>query len=406
MIFITGATGFLGREVLGRLLVANQDEEFCVVVRPSKELSAEKRMRAVLENMFGAEKTSQYLNRVKVIPGDLSLANMGVGETELENLANQTSSVLHCAATTSLGQALEDAREANVASTQNVLKFCDKAAEKNRDSFELHHVSTAYVAGDTNAVVLPSELRPTGSFRNAYEKSKAEAEALVRDAHDRFNVQIYRPSMIVGDSVTGETSAFNVIYIPTRYLAQGICSILPARENTPCDIVPVDYVADAIVALSQQRIKSGHCYHLCSGVGRESTLSEMVELIITFFSAYRKKKKSLLQAPLLVPPETILTLQNAALQGVKHLEARFSRGFRVLKEILHLLPYMASNPQFNTDDTVKALNGVMTEPPLFRDYAEAVFTYCLHTNWGKEEWTNPLELDNWYRRYQLANISA
>ncbi len=135
----------------------------------------------------------------------------------------------------------------------------------------LYYVSTAYVAGLRQGVVGPDELSFSAGFRNAYEQTKAEAEALVRDVSSRFPTVIFRPSIIVGDSISGQTSAFNVIYVPAKLLVRGLFRFVPAVPNIPFDVVPVDYVADAIAHLSRLPLPSGTCYHLTVGIGREST---------------------------------------------------------------------------------------------------------------------------------------
>ncbi|MCB0344570.1 MAG: SDR family oxidoreductase [Bdellovibrionales bacterium] len=403
MIFLTGATGFLGREVLGRMLVASPDETVLVLVRASKEQSAQQRVRTILNETFGESLAGKYSERVRVLEGDLSLENFGLGDSAIKDLSNDVNQIFHCAASTDLGQSLVDARAANVGGAQRVLRFARECSKSAETPCSLLHVSTAYVAGDTDQVVASSDLCLNRSFRNGYEQSKAEAEQLVRAASSDLKTCIVRPSMIVGDSITGATSAFNVIYIPARYIASGLFKVLPARANTPCDLVPVDYVADAVIALAESSQESGLCYHLCSGVGRESTLREIVDLVLKTFNEARRRGLSLLQAPQLISPDTFSHLYRG---GFKNIEEQFSRGLRVLKEILHLLPYMAANPRFDMSLTNRTLEGLVTPAPLFKDYGPLVFNYCLQTNWGKREWTNPDNLQNWWMRSQFASVSA
>jgi long-chain acyl-CoA synthetase len=316
---------------------------------------------------------------------------MGLGEGELRALASDTESIFHCAASTSLGQPIELAREANVGSTERVLRLARLAQESSNLTVEFFHVSTAYVAGDTSAIVTPEELRVGATFRNGYEQSKAEAEQLVRSHADELHTCIFRPSMIVGDSITGQTNAFNVIYIPARYLASGLLSFLPAHPNTPCDLVPVDYVADAMVALSAQKPDSGSCFHISAGVGREAAISEIVEFIIKIFNQYRRRGLEMLPLPSFIPPDRSVI-------GMKQIESGVTAGIRVFKEMFHLFPYMVKNPQFDTSKTFKALDGQLAQPPLFSEYGEKVFEYCAQTNWGKRAWSNPAAYQNWWSR--------
>ena len=386
MIFLTGCTGFLGRELLGRLLVARPTERFCLLVRPSKKESGEQRVKGLLKEIFG-EQSNRYLDRIEIVEGDVSEDRFGLGESAFCELAERVDTVFHCAASTSLGDSIELCRQSNVRGTREVLAL-SRSSQALRGDCRLHHVSTAFVAGDRQDIVKPDELHTSGSFKNAYEQSKAEAEALVRAEYGRIRTNIYRPSIIVGDSVTGQTSAFNVIYIPARYLASGLISMLPGRPNTPIDVVPVDYVADAIVALSGDEAATGGCFHLCSGVGREATLREIVEHIVRAVNNYARAnytrvREAIFRTPEIVAPEMI------------HL-AQASLG--LLKQIWHLLPYMSRNPRFDIGATTRMLHGVLNPPPLFDLYAPQMFAYCLETNWGKRTWQNPAELKSWIHR--------
>src|SRR5207244_3140089 len=112
------------------------------------------------------------------------------------------------------------------------------------------HVSTAYVAGEADGSFGEGDLDVGQSFRNAYERTKFEAEVAVRERASTLPVQVVRPSIIVGDSRSGWTPAFNVLYAPLRAFSRGAYPMIPARRSAPVDVVPVDYVADAILALA------------------------------------------------------------------------------------------------------------------------------------------------------------
>ncbi len=326
---------------------------------------------------------------MEVVDGDLTLENFGLGESEFVELAGRTTAIYHCAASTSFSQSLPEARLANVASVEQVLKFSTLSALANPALFSLMHVSTAYVAGETRQVVLPSDLNLSSHFRNSYEQSKAESESLVRGASDKFRTCIVRPSMVVGDSVTGSTSAYNVIYGPARLLTRGIFSVLPAIDSTPIDLVPVNYIAKAMISLQQAALPSGSAFHLCTGVGRESSLREVIDHLISAFNLYRKRK-GLLHVPLLVAPE-LLSIASASLSAatsaasftMRRVERLIAEHFDSLKHILHFVPYMLVNPRFDCSATERVLLGKVSQPPLFTEYAERLFTYCFLSDWGK-----------------------
>jgi hypothetical protein len=189
----------------------------------------------------------------------------------------------------------------------------------------------------------------------------------------------------VGDSQTGHTSAFNVIYVPARMIATGVLKTLPAKPLAPFDVVPVDYVADALFQLSQKKDRSANCYHLCAGVGRESNPWEIVEFLIKVFERYSLRGLQVLHAPAFLSPELLHKIY-ASIRSVT--EVARSR-VRTLERIvgkqggatLPFLPYMIQNPRFDTTETVSDLGGLAA--PLFSEYAERLFRYCAETDWGR-----------------------
>jgi long-chain acyl-CoA synthetase len=436
MYFITGATGFLGSQLLARLLVSEPKVEFAVLVRARDQNEARKRIRRVLEETFStssntsnspdssaastpsastSESESYYLrdalSRVRVVCGDLCEEDFGLGSDAFTRLAKEVRTIYHCAASTSLDQKLEDARQANVASTRQVLRLAELAqsfsnsqisldgtSESHENIVRLHHVSTAYVAGNTERTVKPSELRRDVGFRNAYEQSKAESEWLVRSASDRLQTTIYRPSIVVGDSITGQTSAFNVLYVPVRFILSGLLNAVPARPTAPFDVVPIDYVADAIQDLSKISGESGTCYHLCAGIGRESSPAEILDLVIRTAHLYTTRK---LHVPAFVSPELItraISSFSAAYEGLLQLEKLVSDHLKIFRKTVPFIPYMITNPRFDCSQTTSALSGIHKEAPLFTSYAEQIFCYCLETDWGRSPWTNPNKLRTWAER--------
>ncbi len=384
--------------MLGRLLLAYPNEKIGVLIRPTCENSSRERSDLVLQGLFPPDHVPHFANRVIPIEGDLLQNYFGLGAQAFSELAVQTSQIFHCAASVSFSQPLEEARSANVTSTERILDYTYSAQLRQSQTVPLHYVSTAYVVGDTEDTVDPDDLTLDTKFKNTYEQSKAEAEALVRHATNSLQCVIYRPSIIVGDSVTGETSSFNVIYGPARFLARGLLKVVPGVPSALFDMVPVDYVADAIIALSKIDHPSGSCYHLCSGVGAEATLVELLEYL--FLSLNKTVSRTFAPPPFLTP-ELIAIVQQSitvALGGMRSLEKFLGSRLEVLQKIVPYFLYMIRNPRFNIDETTRVLNGIMPPPPMFHDYAEKLFDYCNHTNWGKLPWTNPSNVENWFER--------
>ena len=405
MYLLTGSTGFLGREILARLVVdpaeirAPGDRQISVVVRPNSGVDPEARVKELLGSIFGSE-ADRFADRVEVIPGDITEQNFGLGDAEFDALARRIVRVYHSAASTDLNPSLEEARKNNVAGTIHTLDLARRSSTFHGTPTQFFHISTAYVAGGTSSVVDPLFLASNGNFRNSYEQSKAEAELEVR-RETTVQSCIFRPSVIVGDSVTGQTSAFNVLYIPSKFILKGLLRVLPASPTAPFDVVPVDYVADAIVALSRLTERSSDAYHLTVGVGRESTPLEILEHLLQAFEKYRVKGRGLLHVPTLISPERLSALLakiSAAYSQLEKWEESICRRLPVLKHILPFVPYMTDNPQFDTSATRRDLAETLGQPPLFTYYSERIFAYCIQTDWGRLPWTNPANYRPWFMR--------
>ena len=178
--------------------------------------------------------------------------------------------VIHSAASVAFDLPIEEARAINVEGTQRVLDFAGAVPGLQRVTY----VSTAYVAGDRRGTAYEDD-RETGAFRNTYERSKHEAEALVRSSTLPWTIA--RPSIVVGESTTGWTASFNVLYGPLRAFDAGAYPVLPARRRSPVDVVSIDYVADAVAALAHHPEAAGGTFHLTAGA-QTSSVGEIMKM--------------------------------------------------------------------------------------------------------------------------------
>jgi thioester reductase-like protein len=269
-VFMTGATGFLGMEVLARLLEAGDREVVCLV-RAADAEAAEARLDGVLETLW--TDPSPYRSRVRAIAGDLTSPGLGMDVVERTELAEEVGAVLHCAASISFDLPLEEARAINVEGTREMIGFAREAKALGRLERFLH-VSTAYVAGAYPGTFRERQLVAGQEFRNTYEQTKWEAEQVVAAADD-LAPAVVRPSIVMGESDSGWTPAFNVLYWPLRAFSRGLFDTVPALADGRVDVVPVDYVADGIVHLLD-RAEAG-VFNLVAG--REApTVAELIEM--------------------------------------------------------------------------------------------------------------------------------
>ena len=255
-VFLTGATGFVGREILSRFLERDDCHVFALV-RAGNDDEAAGRLPAH--------------ERLTALAGDIERDGLGLSDGSRERLSREVTTVLHCAASVSFDLPLEESRSVNVEGTRRMLDFARSCTRLERFSY----VSTAYVAGEPGGLFREDELAVGQEFRNPYERSKFEAELALRSEGADLPLQILRPSIVVGDSTTGRTSSFNVLYGPLKAFARGAVPAIPALRDSPVDIVPVDYVADRVHELATHGPNG--TFHLVAG-RNATTVGRLLEM--------------------------------------------------------------------------------------------------------------------------------
>src|SRR3954471_17388887 len=267
-LLLTGAPGLVGMDVLARFL-ERSDDHVVALVRADDDEHAAARVRATLEG--ACLDAGAPADRVTALAGDLTAPRLGLGDRWGE-LARRIGAIVHGAASVAFDLSLEESRHINVDGTRQMLELA-RACQRLR---RFTYVSTAYVAGDRRGTVYEDD-PGGGRFRNAYERTKHEAERLVAACRDEMEVTIVRPSIVVGDPRTGWTAAFNVLYTPLRAFEAGVIPVVPARRRSPVDVVPVDYVADAVHALAEAPEAAGQTFHVVAGE-RASTVGEIGDM--------------------------------------------------------------------------------------------------------------------------------
>ncbi len=359
-VLLTGATGFLGGEVLARLLERDEGPVYALV-RADSEEGAAARLESVVASLLGSDERSA---KAIAVAGDITSPRLGMSHRQRDRLAERVRRVIHCAASVSFTLGLEESRSINVEGTRRVLDLAaTSAARGGIDSFV--HVSTAYVAGTHPGDFGEDDLDVGQGFRNPYERSKFEAELLVRQRALELPIQIVRPSVVVGDSRSGWTPAFNVLYTPLRAFSRGAYPLIPARAEAPVDIVPVDFVADAILAVAGQ---PGSTYHLVAG-RRASTVGEIVELA----SANARRR-----APVLVHPRLYRSLIHPLLVRTGPPARR-----QALRRSEIFFPYFAMEVRYDDRRARSALVPVGVEPPPLRSYFDRLMDFARLAEWGR-----------------------
>src|SRR4051812_7037547 len=273
-VLLTGATGFVGMELLARYL-ENTDRPIYTLVRAEDQAAATERIEQKLFELFGDE-ASFPEDRIVAVPGDVEAPGLGLFADDRALLAEHVSEVVHAAASVSFELPLEDSRRINVEGTREVLDFA-QLCQPRGGLRGFTYISTAYVAGTHAGEFGEEQLEVGQEFRNPYERSKFEAERLVRDHEGRLPIRIFRPSIVVGEAASGWTTSFNVLYAPLKAFVRGVLPVLPARRRTPVDVVPVDYLPAAVLAIPRRPAEGLQTYHLVAGE-QATTVGELVDL--------------------------------------------------------------------------------------------------------------------------------
>jgi thioester reductase-like protein len=278
-VLLTGATGFVGMELLVRLL-DRTDRDVVALVRADDDDAARVRIDELLQMLIAPARRNVCRSRVQAVAADLEQPGLGLTATTRAALIASIGTVVHCAASVSFTLELEDARRINVEGTREILRLASDAREHGSlDRFV--HVSTAYVAGERGGRARERQGDVGQGFRNTYERTKLEAERLVHDSG--LPSAILRPSVIVGDSVTGWTPSFNVIYWPLQAFARGLFDPIPGDADAPIDIVPVDVVADALLELLRGPVRCGTFHVVASD--EAVTNEHLATMAAEFFNA-------------------------------------------------------------------------------------------------------------------------
>ncbi len=352
-LFLTGITGTLGKEMLRALLTTTDHRLYLLVRRKSGRYSHWDRVRAILEP-WGL---TRFLGtRVHVFEGDVTLPGLGLQTADFEELRKSVEEVYHIAALTTLNAGEEECRKINVGGTEEALKLA-VALRKIGKLRRFFYFSTAYAAGSRQTYLSKENALPENPvFANHYESSKFASETRVRQAMaDGLPVTIFRPSIVVGDSQTGEVSEFNVIYPFMKLFAHGILRLLPSRPNNAVNVVPIDFVIRASLAIANHPGSIGHAFHLVTK--EPPTIKMLLDLRHDFQEA---------------PEVTIISPDDFT-------KERLSPNDRMVYEMLEpYLGYLNDGLTFDTTNTERLLEGTgISFPKTDMDFLRTLVRYAV-----------------------------
>ena len=356
----------MGSHLLRAML--ERDEEVVALVRAPDLGTGRARIEQALARA-GLESPPEP-GRLQVAVGDLSKPRLGLGTRGSDRVISECDQFLHCGATVRFNEPIERARVVNLGGTKSVIELAH-LRERRGGVARVDHVSTAFVAGNRTDLVHEDELDAREGHKNSYERTKFEAEMAMRAAGQKLPVAIHRPSLVVGESARGRTSSFRTIYGPIRIYARGLWRTCPANRGMTVDVVPVDFVRDAMMTLRSRPDTIGGCFHLAAGPENSATIGELADVLHRVFPDRKPVR--------FVHPERWARYAHPLL---RHL--RFGRLAPVVTEGALYLPYLARMPRFDVTQAA-AFAG---RPPRVQEYIEKILAYCVDTDFGRRPVTS------------------
>jgi long-chain acyl-CoA synthetase len=358
-ILLTGSTGYIGAHIASNLL-ADYSQPLNLLVRARNLQEGQDRVWRSLQLHMDFPRFEDFLNsKVTIFLGDLTESQFGLSDDDYRRLVRSTDSVIHCAA--SLNRKSEKScLNVNLRGTLEVIQLAMRA----RDDHGLRrfsHVSTVAVCGQrANEVVQEdASIDWNRSDYDPYARTKKFCEHMVRQLLPDVPRTIFRPSIVLGDSRRPETNQFDMVR--TFVFLAGLPA-LPFRSTDRIEIVPVDYVADAIAMLHLKERPAHEIYHLSSGTGSET----FAELTTALAKAQGK------HGPRFVP-----SLEAPSSKMVNVLAGRAGKigGFATLMKVF--LPYLVWNTVFDNSRVVTEMG---RKPTPFSEYCYPLLKYSRETH--------------------------
>lgn len=343
-IFITGFPGFIAGRLLGQII--KPETQYFLLVQPKFVDLAIKEIEEI------ADFREIPLESFVIVEGDIRIPNLGISNADLQTIQYETTDVFHLAAAYDLGVTKDIAFSVNLEGTKHVNDLVCSIKNLRR----YNYVSTCYVAGKRTGNILETELEHKSGFRNFYEETKYLAEIEVDRLKSHLPVTIYRPSVVVGDSLTGETAKYDGIYYLINYLrkAPSILRLLNiGNPSVRLNLVPVDFVVESIAELARDQNAVGRTIALADP--NPLTTCELFDVIAKDLSGRRSE----FQLPQRVAEWFLHTGISPSVTGLPH----------------HGVPYFFISQTYDTTLATGLLEPHGISCPGFSSYAERLIDF-------------------------------
>ena len=333
-IFLTGFPGFIAGRLVARL--AQEGARFLLLVQPAlMERAREDAARISAE-------TNQPASNFRLLAGDITQPNLGLEPDNLAAARAETTVLFHLAAIYDLAVERAPALRVNLEGTRHTNAFAQTLPHLRH----YHYVSTCYVAGLRKGLILETELIHEAGFRNYYEETKYLAEVEVEQLKASLPVTIHRPSVVCGDSRTGETAKYDGIYYLIHYLRKQprlLSLINIGNRQVRLNLVPVDFVVEAMAHLVREERAIGSTLQLADP--QPLTSGELFDTIAAVLAGRASRLRlpaSLVRTSLALPFSSKLT-------GLPHAATPYfflSQTYDTARSRALLEPYGLSCPPF------------------------------------------------------------
>ena len=355
--FVTGATGFIGKRLVGKLL-QRKGAVVHFLIRKESEGKV-----AALREYWGVS-----ASRAVPVFGDLTSKKLGVSAEDTKALKGQIDHFHHLAAVYDLEADEESQIAVNVDGTRNTVEFA-----KAIGAAHFHHVSSIAAAGLYEGVFREDMFDEAENYDHPYFMTKHESEKIVR-TECKVPWTVYRPAAVVGDSRTGEMDKIDGPYYFFK-LIQRMRQILPpwmpsvGLEGGRINIVPVDFVVDSLDHISHQKRGSGACFHLVDPMGYR--VGDVLDILSK--AAHAPKMNLFVNAALMgfIPKSVKKGLM--ALAPVRRVYKAIMQDLGLPEDMMTFVNYPT---RFDCRETLAALKGSGIECPNLKDYAWRLWDYC------------------------------
>jgi NAD(P)-dependent dehydrogenase (short-subunit alcohol dehydrogenase family) len=359
--FVTGATGFIGRFLVGNLLKREAGTKSPAMIHVLVRKDSQKKLAAI------GKKMGWDMTRIVPLVGDMAQPRCGLGAAQVRQLKGRVKHVFHLAAIYDMEASAESQRIANVDGTRHAL---DLAATIDAGCF--HHVSSIAAAGLYPGIFREDMFEEAEGLDDPYLRTKHDSEGLVRN-EKRIKWRVYRPGMVVGHSQTGEMDKIDGPYYFFTFLKK-LRQMLPpwmptlGIEGGRINIVPVDFVADALDHIAHKPKLDGHTFHLT-----DPEPQRVGEVLNAFARAGHAPEMTMrIDARMFafVPGGIRMAVGN--LPPVRRFVGMLLRDFRIPKSTLKFITYPT---RFDNRETERALKGSDIRVPRLDDYAWRLWDY-------------------------------